>query len=258
MKLIITLAVSLTLGTGCGISATLPGWNTNLALGLVRAAEQKQPVLVYYTASWCGPCKLMAKTTFADETVVQALQAVTRVAVDIDEQPKLAEANSINGVPTFQMLTPNGDEVARTSGYQDAPQFIQWLTNGVVQTGHVIEQQKWLEEKLASAEALLAKPDDESLRKAAAELFDIYADSGGGARAKASALLVALGERHAILLLDGLNHPRLAARIYAANLLRTKVGESFDVDPWADSATRLAGVAQWREKLSVATLRKNP
>ena len=37
-------------------------WSTNYDATLAAAATNQQPALVYFTASWCGPCKLMTRT----------------------------------------------------------------------------------------------------------------------------------------------------------------------------------------------------
>jgi hypothetical protein len=58
-----------------------------------------------------------------------------------------------------------------------------------------------------------------------------------------------VASRQPAALLDGLNDPRLAARIQAANALRAQLGDGFDADPWADPATRAGAVEKWRAKL---------
>ena len=62
--------------------------------------------------------------------------------------------------------------------------------------------------------------------------------------------LTAVAARNPALLLDGLNNPRLAVRIQVANVLRARLGETFDVDPWSDQAVRAKAVAQWQTKLA--------
>ena len=62
--------------------------------------------------------------------------------------------------------------------------------------------------------------------------------------------LQALAKAQPQLLLDGLKHPGLMARIRVANMLREKLGEEFNIDPWEKADTREAGVQAWKAKLA--------
>jgi len=260
MKKLSALILSLIAGT-CSILAELPaGWGTNFNAALAEAKTQQRPVLAYFTASWCGPCKMMARTTLTNEAVIQALNGFSHVAVDIDEQRELAEQHGIRAVPTFKILTAAGDQVSSTTGYQDAERFLLWLTNGVSDVKEAVLRKTQDEEKLAHADQLLKRTDAGSLREAAAELIDLCAERASDVVKAADERLAALAKRDATLLLDGLNHPRLAARIHVANVFRSQIGDSFDVDPWSEPATRQQGIARWRAKLANAqpTAERNP
>jgi thioredoxin 1 len=74
-----------------------------------------QPVLVDFTAVWCGPCKML------DPVVKQLAQdwdgKVQISKLDIDENPDLAMRYQVMGVPTL-MLFVGGKPVERLVGYQ--------------------------------------------------------------------------------------------------------------------------------------------
>ncbi|MCU0486232.1 MAG: thioredoxin [Anaerolineales bacterium] len=74
-----------------------------------------QPVLVDFTAVWCGPCKML------DPIVKQLAQEwdgkVKVVKVDVDDNQDLAMNYNIMGVPTL-MLFVKGKLAHRISGYQ--------------------------------------------------------------------------------------------------------------------------------------------
>src|SRR5688572_2876173 len=105
MKLLASTLL-LVMAARCAFGVPAGGWGTNYHSALEEAKGKQQPILVYFTASWCGPCKLMARTTLTNEAVLQTLSAVIHVALDIDEHPKLAEQYSVRAVPTFQILSP--------------------------------------------------------------------------------------------------------------------------------------------------------
>ena len=234
------------------VAAVPAGWSTNFIAALEDASKRQQPMLVYFTASWCGPCKLMARTTLTNQSVLKALGGLSHVALDLDEQPKLAERYEIRAVPTFLMLAPSGDQTATTTGFQDAETFLQWLTNGVNEANATVARQKEVEQKLAEVDQWLAGNESNLLQKAAAELLELCADRNEATRKTATDRLAALAAREPSLLLDGLGHPRLAVRIQASNLLRKQLGDGFEIDPWSDATSRAQSVSDWREKLATA------
>lgn len=73
------------------------------------------PVLVDFTAVWCGPCKML-------DPIVKQLAAdwdgkVKVMKLDVDENPNLAMNFQVMGVPTL-MLFKDGKPVERVTGYQ--------------------------------------------------------------------------------------------------------------------------------------------
>jgi thioredoxin 1 len=73
------------------------------------------PVLVDFTAVWCGPCRML-------EPIVKQLAQewagkVKVVKLDVDDNSNLAMQFQVMGVPTL-MLFKGGRAVERVSGYQ--------------------------------------------------------------------------------------------------------------------------------------------
>ncbi|MEZ5945100.1 MAG: trypsin-like peptidase domain-containing protein [Planctomycetaceae bacterium] len=68
------------------------------------------PVVLYFRASWCGPCQVMEKTIreFPDSDI-------PLVVIDIDERPELAQRFHIDRIPTMIRVF-EGMETARESG----------------------------------------------------------------------------------------------------------------------------------------------
>ena len=65
--------------------------------------------LIYFTASWCGPCRQLGPI------MGEVSQQASVQKVDVDSNPDLAQKYGIRNVPTV-ILTVNGKEVARKVG----------------------------------------------------------------------------------------------------------------------------------------------
>jgi len=111
------------------------GWS-DFTSGVERAAAEQKPVVVNFTASWCGYCKQMDRTTWRDPAVIERLEGVVPVRVDVDEtraprggEPGADVANryGVRGTPTLLVLDGQGRVLSRTSGYHDAHQLLDWL-----------------------------------------------------------------------------------------------------------------------------------
>jgi thioredoxin 1/putative thioredoxin len=71
------------------------------------------PVLVDFTATWCGPCKTVAPEV---EAVAQELQGKAKVVkVDIDQSKRIAQSLRIQAVPSF-IVFQRGRPVAAEQG----------------------------------------------------------------------------------------------------------------------------------------------
>jgi thioredoxin 1 len=73
------------------------------------------PVIVDFTAVWCGPCKMLAPLV---EQLAQEWAGKARFyKLDVDVDADLAVQYQVLGVPALLMFV-KGKEVARTAGYQ--------------------------------------------------------------------------------------------------------------------------------------------
>ncbi len=74
-------------------------------------------LLLEFRAEWCGACRTMERTTFADADVVRVLaDGFVVLPVDTDEHPDIARQFGVIGLPTLLILDGRGRITFRHTG----------------------------------------------------------------------------------------------------------------------------------------------
>jgi thiol:disulfide interchange protein len=102
-------------------------WRPNLAAAQAEARQSHRPVFLYFTASWCGPCQKMKSTTWADNIVRQAMEKYVPVKVDVDAEPAMVERFGIRAMPTYLIVSEQGEVQRQQSGLMLPEQMAAWL-----------------------------------------------------------------------------------------------------------------------------------
>ncbi len=80
-------------------------------------------VVVDFSATWCGPCRMLAPTM---EELSDEMNDVTFLNVDVDECPALAERYSIMNIPAI-IAFKDGEKKAQTMGARSYDEMEEWI-----------------------------------------------------------------------------------------------------------------------------------
>ena len=87
-------------------------------------AKKSAVAVVDFSATWCGPCKMLAPVM---ETVSEKLAGkVDFYNVDVDDEPELAGEYRVNSVPCLVMMK-NGEFVDQSIGFKPEPMITAWI-----------------------------------------------------------------------------------------------------------------------------------
>ncbi|MGF1536043.1 MAG: thioredoxin family protein [Elainellaceae cyanobacterium] len=75
-------------------------------------ASQQQPVLVYFWATWCGPCRLMSPVM---SSISDSYGALKIAKMEVDASPEAVKACGVEGVPAL-ILFQDGEKVDAMEG----------------------------------------------------------------------------------------------------------------------------------------------
>lgn len=150
---------------------------------LVKAEKEKKLVFVDMCATWCIPCKMVAKTLFMEPDVGDYFDAhfvSVKCDIDTEEGKILKKKYGVRRVPTFLILQPDG-EVRHwmLGGSRQKDEFIEWASRGLEKKSslpyleELIKQSKKMSKKNLSDYFVALEAQRESSDSVRSRLFEL-------------------------------------------------------------------------------------
>lgn len=108
-------------------------WLASYDKAMAAAKTNKKPVLLKFSAEWCGPCKEM-KQGMGEDRFAATWKKVNLVEVDVDaaENEKLVEKyHPEGGIPFVLILRPDGTRIADQMGFEGPSQFAKFVDDSI-------------------------------------------------------------------------------------------------------------------------------
>ncbi|MDA1018132.1 MAG: thioredoxin family protein [Planctomycetota bacterium] len=123
-------------GVLCGIlghvSAVLAaevGWHSDFNEAERLAKQLNRPLLIHFSAEWCGPCRRMERTVLNSTAVLtQIASSTVAVKVDSDKRRDLVQRYGIRSLPTDIIVDGfSGRVLAKSEGFQSQKEYLSQL-----------------------------------------------------------------------------------------------------------------------------------
>jgi thioredoxin:protein disulfide reductase len=104
-------------------------WEGSEEAARTRAETERRPMLVDFTAEWCGACKELSRITFSDPSVMAEAGRFVALKVDATNEDDLAvdkvkDRYGVVGLPTVVLLGSDGVERARFTEFVPPDRFL--------------------------------------------------------------------------------------------------------------------------------------
>lgn len=228
------------------------------SLSDARAAEtvaddaQPRPVVLTFSAPWCGWCRKMAATTFADPEVAKVADQYLWVKVDPEDDPALSARMQVHGLPHTVLLDAENRVLGSQPGYMSPEAFLKFLEESLANPAPLETIPQTLLDGLAGLDDA---DDPAAIVRTAVEQVSKYE---AGERELILQALHDAGPKaypHLVTLLDD---ERLAVRAAAGSLLLKFTAAELPFDPFAKSSVQAEQTQAWQKWLAAQTTPETP
>lgn len=223
------------------------------AQAFANGVANEQVTVLVFGAQWCGSCKKLDRTVFADQAVRKAATNMSWAKIDIDKDPQFAAMFGVRAVPTIIFLNTKGEPLHQQAGLVSVQKMTGLLNEYAGQAntpGTARGKEEQLLELIKQANALPEGADIPS--QTVLQILELIAKPDPIGAEETRHRLIAMGPAAWNALIDALEHRKLAVRAAAYDLLKETTGHVIAYDPFLKPKARAEQVQQWRNWLKIS------
>ena len=203
-----------------------------------------KPYVLYFGASWCGPCKRMKSVTLEALKDTEEASEYQWLKFDIDESPAIATRYGVMSVPAIVVLDAEQNAVGAIAGFMTADQLLTFIDESLTNP-------QTLPPTLSKLEKMLEQATDQT--ELAESIQTILTELTNGQRADRASVLQLLAAQPVEtqrVVLDSLELQPLAIRAAATEALTAYSGKPINFDPFESAENRAQQLKELKSKLA--------
>jgi len=105
-------------------------WAENFTAAQQQAVKSDKPIILFFTGKWCSPCQIMKRQVWADDQVMNLVNAAfIPVTIDVDNSNAAATLSryEIGSTPTTIITDSEGNVLQRKQGRMSKAEFLELI-----------------------------------------------------------------------------------------------------------------------------------
>ncbi len=219
-------------------------WFKSYAEGMRFAKANERPVLIKFSAVWCGWCKKLDEEVLAQAAIVDELSKFVCINVDVDKNPHVARAYAARSLPRLLVVNTHDEIVGDWLGYREAGAFLSLIREIQAYTRTPMGTLTIPKDIPSTDRAVASAASGMSASVEPLGLVEQLGHREPAIRQQAMERLVSEGPAALPTLVSLLEHPYLGVRIAAWKCLAKRHATAVEFDPWAPQAQRAAAIGR--------------
>lgn len=114
-----------------------PKFLTTQAAALKASKDSGKPLILVFSASWCGPCQLNKNQVYPSKEVQPYHDKFVWAYLDADDEANIPamEKAGVSGIPHIEIVDKHGKRIGQSIGSTSPAEFANTLTNALKAAG---------------------------------------------------------------------------------------------------------------------------